>query len=96
LNTAEELGDVFDARASANGQFTIDSEALRNANPEATKVVADVAAALDLIHGSKSLEELDANWDRIADEATAAGVTLPLELDGAYQDRKAALEQAAN
>lgn len=53
----------------------------------------DIDAAKTAIAAATSAQDLATRWNAIADQAKAAGVSIPMELDGAYTDRKAALEQ---
>lgn len=93
LNTSDELGDVFDAQRSAAGQYAVDLENLRKADPAAEGVVYDVTAAKASIAGANTMEALRLAWEAIAEQCSTAGIEIPLELDAAAKDREAAIEQ---
>lgn len=54
----------------------------------------DLTAAQASIAAASTTADLTTRWAAIVEQAKAAGVEIPVELDGAYQNRKAALEQA--
>jgi hypothetical protein len=95
LQTTEEIHDTFDARQDGAGRFAVDLDALRSANPEAPKdgVVYDISAARTSIAGATTMPALREVWETIAEQCGTAGIEVPLELDAAFKDREAALEQ---
>lgn len=97
LKTAEEIGDVFDAARGVDGQFTVDLEQLRSAQPENNggPVAYDIAGAKTAIAAAKTMEELRITWEAIAEQCEKAGIEIPIELDAAAKDREAAIEQKA-
>lgn len=94
LQTQEELHDVYDARQDGNGRFAVDLDSLQNAKPAADPLPAwDTAAAIAEIKATQNLPALEAAMDSIEERAKVVGVELGVEIDGAYADRKATLEQ---
>lgn len=96
LQTTEELHDVYDARQDGNGRFAVDLESLQNARPSAEVVlqpkgVFDQAAAITAITAAPTVPTLETTWKEIVEQL--AGAEIPLEVEGAYNDRKAALSQ---
>jgi recombination protein RecT len=53
----------------------------------------DLTVAQASIAAATNSADLTARWAAIVEQAKAAGVEIPVEIDGAYQNRKAALEQ---
>jgi hypothetical protein len=53
----------------------------------------DDAGAIGAIKSSKTIASLDKIWALIKEDYSKSGRTLPVEVDGAYSDRKAALNQ---
>jgi hypothetical protein len=97
LQTTEELHDTFDARQDGNGRFSVDLDAMRNANPAAPAeaVVYDVNAARSHLAAASTMPALRQAWETIVEQCGAAGVEVPIELDIAFKDREAAIEQKA-
>jgi hypothetical protein len=97
LQTQEEIHDVYDARRGAGGQYQVDLDSLRSANPEnnGQGVVYDVAAALTRISETKSMQQLRTTWEEIVEQCETAGIAIPVELEGAAKDHEAALEQSS-
>jgi hypothetical protein len=96
LQTAEEINDVFDARQNGNGQFAVDLDALRNADPASalSPKVYDVVQAKQLIANCKTVDELRNTWDAIAEQCKEAGIEIPLDVEAAATDRQAAIDQS--
>lgn len=53
----------------------------------------DLDAAKASVAAAASVADLNSRWAAIVDQAKNAGVDIPMELDGAASDRRAALEQ---
>jgi recombination protein RecT len=87
LEHAAELGSqgLNDPSKVINGEWT--------PPPAPASEGLDLDAAKLSISSAMSSADLSTRWAAIADQAKAAGVAIPVELDGAYQDRKAALDQ---
>jgi recombination protein RecT len=83
---AENGGQKLDPKQVIEGTWTAPAAA-----PESDGL--DIDAARASIAAATSVQDLAGRWQAISDQARAAGVTVPVELDGAYTDRKAALEQ---
>lgn len=93
LNTQEELGDVYDAQRGGSGEFAVDLEQMRKLNPEAERVVFDVNAAKALIAASLTMEDVRHSYETISEQCEQAGIAVPLEVEAAFKDREAAIEQ---
>lgn len=96
LRTTDEIEDMgsIEARRDAAGQFAVDLESLRPAPPEPGSAEFDAAAAIALIKASKTLKELESAYTPIVESLVASNQAVPIEVETAYGDRKAALEQA--
>lgn len=55
----------------------------------------DQATAAAALKEARTLEALDAKWKEICDDFLATNRSRPIDLDGAYNDRKEALKQGA-
>lgn len=98
LQTTEELHDVYDARQDGNGRFAVDLESLQAAKPAADPVIVpsepgDVAKEVEILKGCKSVPELEEDFKSISHDYELRKESLPVDVHGAYTDRKAALEQ---
>lgn len=96
LMTDDEVRDTFDARAGGDGRFEVDLESLRRPgktvidDPPPIPVLAD---AIPKLKACGTLAELEAAYTPMVEAFVGGNENVPVELEGAYQDRKAAIEQ---
>ena len=95
LQTAEEIGDVYEATRGRSGGYSVDVEQLRESIPAASapalEVTFDQAAAKADLEKAGDLGSLKLAWTKIVDHYTAANAEVPLELEATYKLQSEAL-----
>ena len=102
LNTADELGDVFDAVPGPDGAFTVEGmranggaapEAPTPAPKPAVLPVYDETTAIKAIKGTKTLKQFEQLATEIVDDFGNTNRELPIAVDAAINDRREALRE---
>lgn len=102
LSTAEELGDVFDAKAGPDGAYGVTLESLRGAQATVDTTTGEITQAestpaaiqspegasdwLEAIRSAGTVKALDGIWKSLP-------TPVPIELEAAYHDRRESLDQ---
>lgn len=94
LLTDDEIRDTFDARQTGDGRYEVDLNSLRRpaSTPEAKNPPAP-AEAIAALQKCESLAGLEAAYTPIVEAFVGNNENVPVEIEGAYSDRKAKLEQ---
>ena len=94
LLTDDEIRDTFDARQTGDGRYEVDLNSLRR--PAAVPEVKNPPAPADAIAAlqkCETLSALEAAYTPIVEAFVGNNENVPVEIEGAYGDRKAKLEQ---
>lgn len=96
LQTAEEIGDVYEARQGRNGGYSVDIEQLRQSAPAASIEVSarfTKESALAEIKAAGDLQVLDQTWNAIVDDYASSDREIEPEVDEAFKKAKADLQK---
>lgn len=94
LQTAEEIGDVYEARAQGNGRYSVDLEQLRDPAAAVTAIENrpfDPAAALQSIKEAGDTTILEQAWSAIFAHFDARNEEVPNDFHSAYTFAKESL-----
>lgn len=99
LQTAEELGDVYEARQGRNGGYSVDVEQLRADQSPAAAIEQhighrfDAARAIADLSRPQDAADLDSTWSAIVDDYTSTGREVEKEVADLYIERKGELSK---
>lgn len=103
LQTQEEIQDVYDATRDVEGRYQVTTESLRQVERQVTAETRsgtgettrfDATIAIEAIKKATDLTALSVLYSEIVQDYLDSNRDLPIEVEGAYGDKKNALEQA--
>ena len=96
LQTEDEVRDAFDARRTGEGRYEVDLESLRRPSPVTGAEPGKLPTSEEAIAAIKQTEthaRLESVYGQIIEAFVNANENVPVQIEGAYTDHKAALEQ---